>query len=86
MSVQISTEPRESKPFSRKGTRERADANFVPTRHCQLSPTGAARVETRMAVTAMTDLLTHTIRRHRLDALHDVFSVSADVASSSSNG
>jgi len=39
-----------------------------------------------MAVTAVTDLLTHIIRRHRLDALHEVISVSADVASSSSNG
>ena len=84
--MQISTEPRGSKPFARKGTYERADANFVPRRHCQLSHTGAARVETCMAVTAVTDLLTHIIRRHRRDALHDLFSGSADVASSSTNG
>ena len=56
----------------------------LPTHHYQLSPTGASRVETCMTVTAMVELLTHIIRRQRLDALHDVISISAHVASSSS--
>ena len=37
---------------------------------------GAAQVETCMAVTAMVDLLTHIMRRQRLDALHDAICIS----------
>ena len=75
-----------SNQHAKKGTRRRTDDLLDPTASGGLPPTGARGGATCMSVTAVTYLLTHTIMRPHIDALHDVLSVSADVVSIRSTG